>query len=51
MTNQQFLIEELDNFKPGDAANILEAVRMCRVGLITETEMVRKINIEETAGE
>ena len=48
MTDQQFLTEMLDSFKPGDAAHILQAVRMAKDGFITRDEMCAKIkNIAE----
>jgi hypothetical protein len=43
MTDQQFLTEMLDSFKPRDAANILQAVKMAADGMITEGEMVAKL--------
>jgi len=43
MTDQQFLTEMLDSFKPGDAAHILQAVKMAADGMITEGEMVAKL--------
>jgi|GraSoi_2013_40cm_1033754.scaffolds.fasta_scaffold167118_2 hypothetical protein len=43
MTDQQFLTEMLDSFKPRDAANILEAVKMAADGMITEGEMLAKL--------
>jgi hypothetical protein len=43
MTDQRFLTEILDSFKPRDAANILQVVRMAADGFITEGEMVAKL--------
>jgi hypothetical protein len=43
MTDQQFLTEMLDSFKPRDAASILQAVKMAADGMITENEMLAKL--------
>jgi hypothetical protein len=43
MTDQQFLTEMLDSFKPGAAAHILQAVQMAKDGMITENEMLAKL--------
>jgi hypothetical protein len=43
MTDQQFLTEMLESFKPRDAVNILQAVRMAADGMITENEMLTKL--------
>jgi hypothetical protein len=43
MTDQQFLTEMLDSFKPRDAANILQAVKRAADGMITENEMLAKL--------
>jgi hypothetical protein len=43
MTDQQFLTEMLGSFRPLDAANILQAVRMAADGMITEGELLGKL--------
>jgi hypothetical protein len=43
MTDQQFITEILDSFKPRDAANILQDVRMARDGFITSGELIEKL--------